>query len=60
MKLNEHYKISFRSMKNDSDEIFEDKLRTIKQYSNHTCGNNAYQEFVTKFFPAVDFILSEI
>ena len=36
LKLNEHYKISFRSMKNYSDEIFVDKLK-FPDYSNHTC-----------------------
>ena len=55
-KLNEHYKISFRSMKNYSDEIFMDKLRSIKfpDYPNHTCVNHAYQDFITKFLSAVD------
>ena len=35
-----------------------DKLRSIKffDYSNHTCVNNAYQDFVTKFLSAVDSI----
>ena len=43
-------------MKNYSDQIFADKLRSIKfpDYSNHTCLNNAYQDFVTKFLSAVD------
>ena len=56
LKLNEHREISFRSMKNYSDEIFVDKLRSIKfpEYSNHTCVNDAYQDFVTKFLSAVD------
>ena len=40
LKLNEHYEISFRSMKNDSDEIFADKP--------YLC------EPVTKFLSAVD------
>ena len=37
LKRNEHYKISYTSMKNLSDEIFVDKLRSIKfpDYSNH-------------------------
>ena len=37
-------------------EIFVDKLRSIKfsEYSNYTCVNNAYQDFVTKFLPGVD------
>ena len=30
LKLNEHYEISFMSMKNYPDEIFVDKLRSIK------------------------------
>ena len=46
-------------MKNYSDETFVDKLRSIKfpDYSNHTCVNHAYQDFVTKFLSAVDFVL---
>ena len=43
-------------MKNYSDEIFVDKLRSIKfpDYSSHTCVNHAYQDFITKFLSAVD------
>ena len=43
-------------MKNYSDEIFLDKLRSIKfpDYSNYTCVNHAYQDFITKFLSAVD------
>ena len=43
-------------MKNHSDEIFVDKLRSIKfpDHSNHTCVNHAYQDFVTKFFSETD------
>ena len=43
LKLNEHYEISIRSMKNYSDEIFVDKLRSIKfpNYSNHIFMNHA-------------------
>ena len=43
-------------MKNYSDKIFVDKLRSIKcpDYSNHTCVNHAYQDFITKFLSAVD------
>ena len=37
MKLNEHYKISFRSMKNYLDEIFIDKLRSIKSRQPGLC-----------------------
>ena len=46
-------------MKNYSDETFVDKLRSIKfpDYSNHTCVNHAYQDFVTKFLSAVDSVL---
>ena len=38
LKLNEHYKILIRSMKNYGEQIFEEKLRSIKfpDYSNHT------------------------
>ena len=56
MKLNDHYEISFRSMKNYSDETFVDKLKSIKfpDYSNHTCVNHSYQDFVTKFLSAVN------
>ena len=56
LKLNEHYEISFRSMKNYSDEIFVDKLRSIKfpDYSDHTCVNHAYQDFITKFLFEAD------
>ena len=45
-------------MKNYSDEIFLDKLRSIKfpDYSNHTCVNHAHQDFITKFLSAVDFV----
>ena len=43
-------------MKNYSDIIFVDKLISIKfpDYSNHTCVNHAYQDFITKFLSAVD------
>ena len=43
-------------MKNYSDKIFVDKLRSIKfpDYSNHTCVNHAYQDCITKFVSAVD------
>ena len=60
LKLNEYYKISFRSMKNYSDETFVDKLRSIifPDYSNHFLNtqtvNHAYQDLVTKFLSAVD------
>ena len=56
LKLNKYYEISFWSMKNYSDKIFVDKLRSIKfpDCSNHTRVNDAYQDFVTKFLSAVD------
>ena len=56
LKLNEHYKISFRPMKNYPDETFVDKLKSIKcpDYSKHTCVNHAYQDFVIKFLSAVN------
>ena len=59
LKLNEHYEISFRSMKNFPDETFVDKLRSIRfpDYSNHTSVNHVYQDFVTKFLSAVDSVL---
>ena len=58
--LNEQYEISFKSMKNNSDDIFADKLRLIKflGYSNHTSVNDVYQYFVTKFLSAVDSVSS--
>ena len=44
-------------MKNHSDEIFVEQLRLIKfpDYSNYTCVNNAYPDFVTTFLSAIDF-----
>ena len=47
-------------MKNHSDETFVAKFRLIKfrDYSNHTCVNDTFQDFVTKFSSAVDFVLS--
>ena len=58
LKLNEHCEISTRSMKSYSDETFVEKLRAIKfpDYSNHTCVNDAYQDFVTKFLSVIDFV----
>ena len=43
------------SMKNYSDEIFVQNLRSISfpDYSNHTCVNDVSQEFVTKFLSAI-------
>ena len=37
MKPNEHYKISFRSVKNYLDEIFIDKLSSIKFHPPGLC-----------------------
>ena len=55
-KLNEHHEISFRKMKNYSDEIFLEKLRSIAfpDYLNHTCVKDAYQNFVGKFLQNVN------
>ena len=46
------------SMKNYSDEFFLEQLRPIKfpHYSNYTCVNNAYQEFVRKFLSVINFV----
>ena len=55
LKLNEHYKISFRSMENYSDEFFLDKF---PDYSNHTCVSHSYQDFATKALSPVDSISS--
>ena len=60
LKINEYYEISFRPMKNYSDETFVDKLRStiFPDYSNHFPNtqtvNPAYQDLVTKFLSAVD------
>ena len=58
LKLNEHYEISIRSIKNSSDEIFVEQLRARKfpDYSNYTCVNNAYLDFVTKFLSVINFV----
>ena len=58
LKLNEHCEIILKSMKNYSDEIFVEKLRSIKfpDYSSYTNVNYAYQDFVTKFSSIVDFV----
>ena len=60
LKLNEHYEISLTSMKNFSDEIFVEKLRSIKlpNYSNRTFVNDVYQDFATKFSSVVYFVAS--
>ena len=45
-------------MKNYSDEIFVEQLRTIKflDYSNYTCVNDVYQDFLTKFLSVIHFV----
>ena len=50
--------ISLRSIKNYSDKIFVEQLRAVKfpDYSNYTCVNDAYQDFVTKFLSVIDFV----
>ena len=46
------------SMKNYSYELFVEELISMKypDDSNHTCVNDAYQDFATKFLSAVNFI----
>ena len=46
-------------MKNYSDDFFVEKLGSIKfpDNSNHTCVNNACQNFVTKFLSTADSVL---
>ena len=48
LNLNEHCEISIRSMKNYSDKTFVEQLRAIRfpYYTNYTCVNDAYQDFV--------------
>ena len=45
-------------MKNYLDEIFVEQSRAIKfpVYSNQTCVNDPYQDFVTKFFSVIGFV----
>ena len=45
-------------MKNCSYEIFAEQLRAIRftDYSNYTCVNDAYQDFVKKFLYVIDFV----
>ena len=45
-------------MKNCSYEIFVEQLRAIRftDYSNYTCVNDAYQDFVKKFLYVIDFV----
>ena len=58
LKLNEHCEISVRSVKNYSDKFFKEQLRAITflDYSNYTCVNDTYQDFVTKFLSVTDFL----
>ena len=57
-KLNEHYEIPLRSMKNYSDRIFAEQLRVIKlpDYSNYNSVKGAYQDFATNFLSVIDFV----
>ena len=43
-------------MKNHSDEIYLEQLRSIKSsdYSNYTCVNDPYQDLAMKFLSVVD------
>ena len=45
-------------MKNYSDETLLEKLRSIEfpDYSNRTCVNNAYQDLLSIFSAAFDFV----
>ena len=58
LKLNEHYEIPLRSMKNYSDKIFVEQLRVIKlpDYSNYNSVKGAYQDFATNFLSVIDFV----
>ena len=55
-KLNQHYKILLRPLKNYSDETFTEKLRSIKYpgYSNFTCVTNVYENLISKLLFSVD------
>ena len=49
-----HRNVTFQikeTLQNFSDEIFVEKLRSIKfpDYLNHTCVNDAYVNFVSRF-----------
>ena len=59
LKSNENYEISLMSMKNHSYEIFVEELISVKypDYSNHTCVNDAYQDFATKSLSVVNFVV---
>ena len=58
LKLNEHYEISIKSMKNYFDEISVEQLRAIKflDYSNYTRLKDAYQDFLMKLLSVNDFV----
>ena len=58
LKLNKTYKISIKSMKNYSDELFLEQLRSIKfpDNPNRIYLNKSYQDFVTKILSAIDFV----
>ena len=45
-------------MKNYSEDIFVEQLRLIKfpDYSNDTCVNDAYHDFVTQFLSVTNFV----
>ena len=58
LKFWEHYEISLRSMKNYSDEIFVEQLKSIKfpEYSIFAFMNDAYRDLDTKFLSVIDFV----
>ena len=58
LKLNKTYKISIKSMKNYSDKLFLEQLRSIKfpDNPNKTYLHEPYQDVVTKFLSAIDFV----
>ena len=58
-KSNEHHEISLTSMKNYLDEIFVEKLRSIEftNYSNHTCVNDDYQDYISNFLHAFNSVV---
>ena len=49
LKLNEHDKISVRSMKNYLHEIFVEQLRPISWLPELYLVNDAHQDFITLF-----------
>ena len=58
LKFWEHYEISLRPMKNYSDEIFVEQLKSIKfpEYSIFAFMNDAYRDLGTKFLSVIDFV----